>query len=212
MATKAKAPKAEKEIVKVNSTISTQYALLIESGENVNADGINFILTVGQEMQNGTTTREVKESMKQELANVNVKPIILPNHVDALQTACLIIEKFNDEIANQKVSKILSLAVRVMADKKAAGAKAHVNGAKSFDDLDANTKSKKESQERDASNKPKAEPKVISNVVELVSAIHAGIMKHKPIGELDEQGLKELANITAWVMQLKNNQKAKVKA
>lgn len=204
--------KAVKEAVRINATISTQYALLIESGENTNADAINFILAVGEEMKGGTTTREVKASMQESLKDVNVKPVVLPNHVDALQTACLIIEKFNNEIADIKASRILSLAVRVMADKKAAGAKAHINGMKSLDDLDANTKSKKESQERDASNKPKAEPKVISNVVELVSAIHAGIMKHKPIGELDAQGLQELATITAWVMQLKNNQKAKVKA
>lgn len=204
--------KAVKEAVKINAVISTQYALLIESGENVNADAINFILAVGEEMKNGTTTREVKESMKQELANVNVKPVVLPNHVDALQTACLIIEKFNDEIADVKASKILSLAVRVMADKKASGAKAHINGMKSIDDLDEKTLTKKESQNRDSSAKPKAEPKVVGNVAELVSAIHAGITKFKPVGELDEKGLKELANITAWVMQLKNNQKAKVNA
>lgn len=204
--------KAVKEAVKINAVISTQYALLIESGENVNADAINFILAVGEEMKNGATTREVKESMKQELANVNVKPVVLPNHVDALATACLIIEKFNDEIADVKASKILSLAVRVMADKKAAGAKAHINGAKSFEALDESTLSKKESQQRDGSTKPKAEPKVVGNVAELVSVIHAGILKFKPVGELDAQGLQELANITAWVMQLKNNQKAKVKA
>jgi hypothetical protein len=154
MATKAKAPK---EIIAINSNIATAYALLIESGENNNADAINFILEVGNEMGEGTTTREVKESMKQALNGVNVKPVVLPNHVDSIQTACLIIARFNDEIANIKASKVLSLAVRVMADKKASGAKAHINSAKSYEDLDEQTLTKKESQTRDGSTKAKAE-------------------------------------------------------
>ncbi len=149
--------KAVKEAVKINSNIATQYALLIESGEGANADAINFILSVGDEMGNGATTREVKESMKQALNGVNVKPVVLPNHVDALQTACLIISRFNDEMGNIKASKVLSLAVRVNADKKASGAKAHINSAKSFDELDEKTLTKKESQTRDGSTKAKAE-------------------------------------------------------
>jgi hypothetical protein len=149
--------KAVKEAVKINSNISTAYALLIESGENNNMDAINFILEVGNEMANGTTTREVKESMKQALNGVNVKPVVLPNHVDSLLVACLIIARFNDEMANIKASKVLSLAVRVMADKKASGAKKHIESAKSFDELDEQTLTKKESQTRDGSTRAKAE-------------------------------------------------------
>jgi len=154
MATKAKAPK---EVIAINSNISTAYAQLIESGEDNNSNAINFILEVGNEMGNGATTREVKESMKQALNGVNVKPVVLPNHVDSLLTACLIIARFNEEMKEIKVSKVLSLAVRVMADKKATGAKAHINGAKSFDELDEQTLTKKESQTRDGSVKAKAE-------------------------------------------------------
>ena len=146
-----------KETVKINSNITTAYALLIESGESNNMDAINFILSVGDEMGNGATQKVVKESMKQALNGVNVKPVVLPNHVDSLQTACLIIARFNDEIANIKATKVLSLAVRVMADKKASGAKAHINGAKSYADLDEQTLTKKESQTRDGSTKAKAE-------------------------------------------------------
>jgi len=146
-----------KETVKINSNISTAYALLIESGENNNMDAINFILEVGNEMANGTTTREVKESMKQALNGVNVKPVVLPNHVDSLLVACLIIARFNDEIANIKASKVLSLAVRVMADKKASGAQKHIQSVKTFDELDEQTLTKKESQTRDGSTKAKAE-------------------------------------------------------
>ena len=205
--------KAVKEAVKINSNIATQYALLIESGENNNTDALNFILEVGNEMGNGATTREVKESMKQALNGVNVKPVVLPNHVDALQTACLIISRFKDEVGEIKASKVLSLAVRVNADKKASGAKAHVASAKTYAELDEKTLSKKESQERDASAKPKAETaKPIGNVAELVSAMYLGITKFKPVGQLDEQGLKELGAITAWAMTLKNNQAVKATA
>lgn len=163
--------KKVKEVVKINSNIATQYALLIESGENANADAINFILSVGDEMANGATTREVKESMKQALNGVNVKPVVLPNHVDALQTACLIIVRFNDEMANVKASKVLSLAVRVMADKKASGAKAHIEKAKSFDDLDEQTLTKKESQTRDGSTKAKAEVKKSAKDITIESVV-----------------------------------------
>jgi len=149
--------KAVKETVKINSNITTAYALLIESGENNNMDAINFIVEVGNEMANGTTSREVKESMKQALNGVNVRPVVLPNHVDALLVACLIIARFNDEIAEKKASKVLSLAVRVMADKKASGAKKHIESVKTFDELDEQTLTKKESQTRDGSTKAKAE-------------------------------------------------------
>jgi hypothetical protein len=154
MATKVK---EVKEVIKINSNISTAYASLIESGENNNADAINFILEVGNEMGNGATQKEVKESMKQALKGVNVRPVVLPNHVDSLLVACLIISRFNDEIANIKASKVLSLAVRVMADKKAHGALKHIESVKTFDELDEQTLTKKESQTRDGSTKAKAE-------------------------------------------------------
>lgn len=163
--------KAVKEIVKINSNITTAYASLIESGENNNMDAINFILEVGNEMGNGATTREVKESMKQALNGVNVKPVVLPNHVDSLLVACLIIARFNDEMANIKASKVLSLAVRVMADKKASGASKHIESAKTFDELDEQTLTKKESQTRDNSTKAKAEVKKSAKDITIESVI-----------------------------------------
>jgi len=188
--------KAEKETVKINSNITTAYALLIESGENNNMDAINFILAVGNEMSEGTTSREVKESMKQALNGVNVKPVVLPNHVDSLLVACLIIARFNDEIANIKASKVLSLAVRVMADKKASGAQKHIQSAKTFDELDEQTLTKKESQTRDGSTKAKAEltksakditiESVIDGVLGYISGINLKDIKTTEPKKLDE--------------------------
>ena len=46
----------------------------------------------------------------------------------------------------------------------------------------------------------------------MVSAICKGILTMKPIGQLDEKGLKEIKTIESWVMQLQKNQAVKVKA
>jgi hypothetical protein len=64
--------------------------------------------------------------MKSLLKDINIKPIILPTHAEAIPTASLIMDKFASEIEGIKVSKILSLSARVLADKKASGAKAHM--------------------------------------------------------------------------------------
>ena len=52
-------------------------------------------------------------------------------------------------MAEQSAAKVLTLASRVLADKKASGAKAHIAKAETYKDLDENTLSKAESQARD---------------------------------------------------------------
>jgi hypothetical protein len=199
--------------VKENQVIKTDYAELIASGVDSNSQAIQFVQLVAKEMASGTTVREVKASMKSLLKDINIKPIILPTHAESIPVANMIISKYAAEIESVKVSKILSLSARVLADKKSAGAKSHVDAFKSFEELDTKTATKKESQTRDGSTKPKAEKaKPVGNVAELVSAIHKGILQFKPVGQLDEKGLKELETITAWTMQLKKNQAVKVKA
>lgn len=204
--------KAVKEAVKENEVIKLDYAELIASGVDSNSQAIQFVQLVASEMESGTTVREVKASMKSLLKDINIKPIILPTHAESIPTASLIIEKYSSEIEGIKVSKILSLSARVLADKKASGAKSHINAFKTFTELDNKTATKKESQTRDASVKPKVEKKKVSNVADLVNAIYQGITQFKPIGQLDEQGLKEIKVIEAWVATLQKNQQAKVKA
>lgn len=205
--------KAVKEVIKENEIIKNDYAELIASGVDSNSQAIQFVQLVASEMANGTTVREVRASMKSLLKDINIKPIILPTHAEAIPTASLIIDKYSSEIESVKVSKILSLSARVLADKKASGAKAHINAFKSFDELDAKTLTKKESQNRDGSTKPKVEKtQKPLNAENLVSAIYEGITRIKPVGQLTEKGLKELKTIEAWVMQLQKNQATKVKA
>lgn len=205
--------KAVKEAVRENQIIKTDYAELIACGVDSNSQAIQFVQLVAHEMESGTTVREVKASMKSLLKDINIKPTILPTHAEAIPTASLIIDKYSNEIEGIKVSKILSLSARVLADKKASGAKSHINAFKTFAELDTKTATKKESQTRDASTKPKVDKKAKPlNVEDLVSAIYQGITTMKPIGQLTEKGSKELETITAWTMQLKKNQAVKVKA
>jgi len=200
--------------VKENQVIKTDYAELIANGLDNNSQGQQFVKVVAGEMASGTTVREVKASMKSLLKDINIKPIILPTHAEAIPTASLIMDKFANEIEGIKVSKILSLSARVLADKKASGAKAHINAFKTFAELEEKTATKKESQTRDGSTKAKAEKaKPIGNVAELVSAIFKGISQYKPTGQLDAKGLHEAKMIEVWIMQLQGNQvKVKVKA
>ena len=205
--------KAVKEVVMANLAITNDYAELIASGVDSNSQAIGFIKVVAEEMAKGASVRVVKASMQSLLKDINIKPIILPTHAEAIPTASIVIEKYADEIDGIKASKILSLSARVLADKKASGAKSHIHSCATFAELDAKTATKKQSQTRDGSTAPKVEKaKPVANVAELVSAIYLGIMKHKPIGQLDEQGLKELGAITAWTMTLKNNQAVKATA
>ena len=206
--------KADKEAVKENQIIKTEYSELIASGVDSNSQGIQFVQLVAKEMASGTTVREVKASMKSLLKDINIKPIILPTHAESIPVANLIISKYANEIEGIKVSKILSLSARVLADKKASGAKSHIEGIKTFEELDTKTATKKESQTRDGSTKPKVEKATKAlNVEDLVSAIYQGITTMKPIGQLTEKGKKEPKVIEGWIMQLQNNQiKAKVNA
>jgi cell fate (sporulation/competence/biofilm development) regulator YlbF (YheA/YmcA/DUF963 family) len=206
--------KAVKEAVKENQAIKNEYTELIASGVDSNSQAIQFVQMVAKEMQAGTTIREVKASMQSLLKDINIKPVILPTHAESIPVANLIIAKYSNEIEGIKVSKILSLSARVLADKKAGGAKSHIEGIKSFEELDTKTATKKESQTRDGSTKPKAEKKAKPvNVEDLVSAIYQGITSMKPIGQLTEKGKKEAKVIEGWIMQLQNNQiKAKVNA
>jgi hypothetical protein len=209
-----KAVKAVKESVKQNEVIKNEYTELIASGVDSNSQAIQFVQMVAKEMQAGTTIREVKASMQSLLKDINIKPVILPTHAESIPVADFIIAKYSNEIEGIKVSKILSLSARVLADKKSAGAKAHVNAFKTFEELDTKTKTKKESQTRDGSTSPKVEKtKPVGNVAELVSAIYKGISQFKAVGQLDAKGLHEAKMIEVWIMQLQGNQaKVKVKA
>jgi hypothetical protein len=137
------------EIKEVNAVLDNKYSQFINSGIENNLAGLNFITDLA-EMLNGGLTQEVAiNTLKEGAKNVEISPAVRYSHVPSIVIASLIVKKYENQISSIKVSKVLSLAVRVLADKKAKGAKAHIEANESFEDLDTNTAKKKESQNRD---------------------------------------------------------------
>lgn len=195
------------EAVKQNLVIQNQYQNVIDFGKSNNQMNQQFIFTVGNEMQNGTTQKEAEASMKALLKDVNVRPIVLPNHVPAIPTACLIMQKFENELPTLKTSEILSLAVRTLYDVKASGVKSAIAGCKTFAELDEKILSKKESQERDTKNKVKTDTKTLAKNITLEAVVDnlrdylkaCGNLKDKKTAE--PQKLNEVIGILYTIYQ-----------
>ena len=177
----AKAVK-EVKVVKQNLVIQNNYQDVINAGTTNNKINQGFIFVVGNEMQNGTTQDEAESSMKTMLKDVNIRPVILPTHVPAIPTACLMMVQFQAELDDIKATDILALAVRTLYDVKASGVKSAIAGCKTFAELDEKILSKKESQERDNKSKVKTDTKdlaknitienIVDNLNEYLKAIN----------------------------------------
>jgi len=177
----AKAVK-EVKVVKQNLVIQNNYQDVINAGTTNNKINQGFIFVVGNEMQNGTTQDEAESSMKTMLKDVNIRPVILPTHVPAIPTACLMMVQFQAELDDIKATDILALAVRTLYDVKASGVKSAIAGCSTFAELDEKILSKKESQERDNKNKNKTDTKdlaknitiedIVDNLNEYLKAIN----------------------------------------
>lgn len=167
---KTKAPK-ENEVIKENIVIKNDYQNVIDFGKSNNKMNQSFILVVGKELQNGTTQKEAEYSMKSLLKDVDIRPIVLPNHVPAIPTACLIMDKFTDELEDKKASDILSLAVRTLYDVKASGVKSAIAGCATYAELDEKILTKKESQDRDNKSKVKTDTKDLAKNITLEAVV-----------------------------------------
>jgi hypothetical protein len=203
------------EVIKENEVIRKSYTDVITIGQGSNKINQSFILITGNELQNGTTQREAEATMKTLLKDVDIKPVVMPNHVKAIPTACLIMSKFVDELSTKKAADILALAVRTLYDVKASGVKSAIAGCKTYAELDEKILTKKESQERDNKSKVKTDVKdlaknitfeaVIDNLNDYLKAIS---LKDKKTTE--PQKLNEVIGKLYAVYQ--NTVPAKVKA
>ena len=186
----------EVKVVKQNLVIQNNYQNVINAGNTNNKINQGFIFVVGNELQNGTTHAEAMASMKTMLKDVNIRPAILPNHVPAIPTACLIMQQFQAELDDIKATDILALAVRALYDVKAGGVKSAIAGCKTFAELDEKILTKKESQDRDGKKKVKTDTKdlaknitledVIDNLNEYLKAINLKDKKTTEPKKLDE--------------------------
>jgi hypothetical protein len=168
---KAKAEKATEKVIKKNLVIQNDYATVIKASGTNNQINQNFIWTVGTELQNGTTQDEAEASMKDMLKDVNIRPLVLPSHVPAIPTACLIMAQFSTELEGLKATEILSMAVRTLYDVKASGVKSAIAGCKTFAELDEKILTKKESQERDNKTKVKKDVKDLAKNITFEAVI-----------------------------------------
>ena len=167
---KTKAPKIEKAFA---PAISNEYRLLITKTGESNSTAFSFIRFMGKQ----NSSQEIqKESMARELKNVNVKPVILPSQVPAIPTACLIIDTYKVDPKDVKAGAIMTLAIRVNSDVKTENAPAHIAKFSTLEDLDKNTKSKKQSQ-IDNKKAPKVEPvkPKTATAIELVRTFLKGV-------------------------------------
>jgi hypothetical protein len=137
------------EVKEVNAVLDNKYEQFINAGIENNLAGLNFITDLAEMLNAGLTQEVAINTLKEGAKNVEISPAVRYSHVPSIVIASLIVKKYENQISSIKVSKVLSLAVRVLADKKAKGAKAHIEANESFEDLDTNTAKKKESQNRD---------------------------------------------------------------
>jgi len=180
---KAKAPKVV-EVIKENLVIQNGYETVINAGTTNNKVNQNFFYVVGNELQNGTTHAEAMASMKTMLKDVNIRPAILPNHVPAIPTACLIMQQFQAELDDIKATDILALAVRALYDVKAGGVKSAIAGCKTFAELDEKILTKKESQDRDGKKKVKTDTKDLAKNITLEDVIDKKTTEPKKLDEV----------------------------
>jgi len=205
--------KAVKAPVAINSTIATDYASLIESSESNNLDALNFIKELGDKLGNGITEEIAKESMKSVLNDVNLKPVVLPSHVSAVKVASRIIARFEGEISEIKASKVLSLATRIICDKKASGAEKHIKESATFADLDEATLTKAESQARDGKAQKTQAIKESSKAITLEGIVDdlSTWLKAQDLKSLKTTEAQKLDGLISKLIQVSKNSKAEVK-
>jgi hypothetical protein len=206
------APKSVK-ISTFDTSLQTAYAKFIESAENQNIEGLNFILELNEMLENGLTQEIAKASMKETAKDVKVKPAVLASHIPAISTAAAIIDRFNAEISSHKVSAILTLAVRVNCDVKTANAKKHIKQFETIADLMEGTATKAESQARDKGEELETEIVEKAEAITLESVLDAldVYISTKSLKDLTTADLAKLNKVISKLVTVQKNTQALVK-
>ena len=212
MTAKNTSPKAVK-ISTFDTSLQTAYAKFIESAENQNIEGLNFILELNEMLENGLTQDIAKASMKETAKDIKVKPAVLASHIPAISTAAAIIDRFNSEISNHKVSAILTLAVRINCDVKTANAKKHIKQFATIADLSDGTLSKADSQARDKGEKVESEIVEKAENITLESVLDALdiFISTKSLKDLTTADLAKLNKVISKLVTVQKNTQALAK-
>ena len=207
---------SEKEIkISVLDTeIATSYALLIEAGEEANLTGINFITELAGRLASGLTQEIAQDTLKETARGVGITPCVKWSQVPSIKTSSKIINAYEKEISEIKVSKILSLGRRVLADVKAGKVDAHIKKYSTFAELDANTNTIAESQARDKGEEILAEAEALSDGITFESAVDGflALIKKQDITKLTTKEIEKTHALIGALMQVEKNTKAQATA
>ena len=208
MSTKENATKAVKINV-LDTSLQTEYAQLIEQGEDANLANLQFIISLDEKMSGGLTQEIAKASMLDTAKGVKITPAVRASHIPSVTIAAAIIRQFENEISEIKVSKVLSLAVRVLADKKAKGAKAHIKSFQTFAELDENTLTKAESQAREKGEEIKDEINAKADAITLESIVDSldVYLKAQDLKTLKTSEIEKLHGVIARLVTIEKNSK-----
>jgi hypothetical protein len=206
------APKPVK-ISTFDISLQTTYALYIEQAENQNNAGFNFISDLWEMRQNGLTQDVAMASMKETAKGVCVKVAVKYSHVPAIETAAFLIQHFDKEITSHNVSDILTLAVRVNADKKAAQAKKHISKYETIEELKENTLTKADSTARDKGEELESDIAELAPAITLESVLDAldVFISNKSLKDLTTQDLAKLNKVIGKLITVQKNTQALVK-
>ena len=157
--------KAEKAPKVLDSATQANYASVLLAKENSNQANFEFLAYVASCLNNKTLTQAViEDSIKAELKGATIQAEFKSAHVKSAVIAQAIVKQIPD-VQLSPISKVLTMANRVLDDVKAKGALAHIKQFKTMEELDENTLTKAESQARDKGESLNAE------IVEKASAI-----------------------------------------
>lgn len=208
MFTKENGEKAVK-ITTLDASLQTEYAQLIEQGEDANLASLQFIISLDEKMAGGLTQEIAKASMLDTAKGVKITPAVRASHIPSVTIAAKIIRQYENEISEIKVSKVLSLAVRVLADKKAKGAGAHIKSFETFEELDENTLTKAESQARDKGEEiaeeiaDKADAITLETIVDSLDVY----LKAQDLKTLKTSEIEKLHGVIARLVTIEKNSK-----
>ena len=206
--------KAPKSVLDTNNSIDAglklDYLATISAGEDANIANLNFITTLNDRMKSGLTQSVAIATLKETAKGIKVGVVVKHGHITSISIAAQIIAKFESEIvAEQSASKVLTLASRILSDKKASGAKAHIAKAETYKELDETTLSKAESQARDKGETIKDEVHAKADAITLESIMDALdiYLSAQDLKTLKTSDLEKLHKVIARLITVEKNSK-----
>ena len=202
--------KAEKAPLVLDSRIQAEYASVLMAKENSNTANFTFLALVAKSLTEKTLTQSViEDSIKAELKGATITAEFKSAHVKSAVIAQAIVTQI-PSVKDSPIAKVLTMANRVLDDKKAKGAIAHIKQFKTFEELDEGTLTKAESQARDKGESIKEEIADKKENITIESVLDGFVQffngkNLKDLSTKDLENAKKAFNITLAIV--KNSEK-----